>query len=63
MGMKLRVTLIYASFPPRILMLQHLHKQVLSFFKEGNLELGTQLAAAAAAAAYVESKNNKSVCW
>lgn len=37
-------------------MLQHLHGQVLSFIKEGALELGTWLATtAAAAAAYLKS--------
>lgn len=37
-------------------MLQHLHGHVLSFIKEGALELGTRLATtAAAAAAYLKS--------
>jgi hypothetical protein len=44
MGMKQGATLIYASFPPRILMLPHLHEQVLSFIKERALELGTRVA-------------------
>lgn len=48
MGMKQGATLIYASFPPRILMLQRLHEQVLSFIKERALELGTQVAACSA---------------
>lgn len=36
-------------------MLQHLHGHVLSFIKGEALELGTQLATAAAAAAYLKS--------
>lgn len=44
-------------------MLQHLHGHVLSFIKEGALDLGTQLATAAAATACLKSQTSKTVYW